>query len=77
MFKAQKGSHWDGQHLHDLYKQAHTPWEWLAELFDCAHNEGITIVSALFGLTWVDLRESLDSPIYMIASFEITDIPLS
>ncbi len=74
-FKAQKGSHWDGQYLHDLYKQAHTPWEWHAELFECAKNEDIIIFSSPFDPTAVELLEKIYAPAYKIASYEITDIP--
>jgi len=32
-FKINQGTHWDGQYLYDLYKEAFLPWEWHAELF--------------------------------------------
>jgi pseudaminic acid synthase len=29
-----KGTIWEGRKLYDLYKEAYTPWEWHAELFN-------------------------------------------
>jgi pseudaminic acid synthase len=71
-----KGTIWENQKLYDLYQEAYTPWEWHEQLFRVAKEEGLFCFSSPFDKTAVDLLESLDNPIYKIASFEITDIPL-
>lgn len=75
-FKINQGTHWDGQFLYDLYKEASLPWEWHKELFELAAQEGLICFSSPFDKTAVDFLEELNNPIYKIASFEITDIPL-
>ena len=75
-FKLNHGTIWDGRTLYDLYKEAYTPWEWHKDLRDYAHKLGLIFFSTPFDFTAVDFLEKLEVPIYKIASFEITDIPL-
>ena len=70
------GGLWAGETFYSLYQKAYTPWEWHEDIFKVAHEEGLVCFSTPFDKTAVDLLENLNSPIYKIASFEITDIPL-
>ncbi len=71
-----KNSLWNGKELHDLYKQAYTPWEWHKSIFDRAKQKGMEAFSSPFDETAVDFLESLNVPCYKIASFENTHHPL-
>lgn len=67
---------WDGRNLHQLYAEAATPWEWHKPIFDRCRDLGMIGFSTPFDPTAVDFLESLNVPVYKIASFEITDLPL-
>ena len=75
-FKISQGTRWDGQYLYDLYMEASLPWEWHKDLFELSKEEGLICFSSPFDKTAVDFLEDLNTPIYKIASFEITDTPL-
>lgn len=67
---------WASRTLYDLYQEAHTPWEWHKPIFDRARELGLLAFSTPFDETAVDFLESLDVPLYKIASLEIVDLPL-
>lgn len=75
-FQIKQGTIWDGQTMHQLYQKAYTPWNWHKDIFDEAQKCGLICFSTPFDFSAVDLLESLDNPIYKIASFEITDVNL-
>ncbi len=75
-FQAGKGTLWAGRCLYDLYREAYTPWEWHAGMFNVARELGMDIFSTAFDPTAVDFLEDLFVPLHKVASFEIVDIPL-
>jgi pseudaminic acid synthase len=71
-----RGTIWDGRRLHDLYQEAHTPWEWHAAIFAEARKRGLIAFSTPFDPTAVDFLETLEVPCHKVASFELVDIGL-
>lgn len=75
-FISDSTSLWKGRSLYNLYQEAYTPWEWHKALFDRAKERGMLCFSTPFDETAVDFLESLDMPVYKVASFENNHIPL-
>jgi pseudaminic acid synthase len=64
---------WGGRRLHSLYQEAHTPWEWHGELFELCRSLSVIPFSSPFDLTAITFLESLNAPMYKIASLETGD----
>jgi pseudaminic acid synthase len=64
---------WGGRRLYSLYEEAYTPWEWHKELFDLCRSLGVVPFSSPFDLSAVEFLESLNAPMYKIASLETGD----
>jgi pseudaminic acid synthase len=64
---------WGGRRLYQLYEEAQTPWEWHKELFELCRSLKVIPFSSPFDLTAVDFLESIDAPMYKIASLETGD----
>lgn len=75
-FGPKKEGLWKGIRPYDLYKEASLPYEWHSYLKERAESLGLIFFSSPFDLEAVDFLEQLNVPMYKIASFEITDIPL-
>jgi pseudaminic acid synthase len=64
---------WGGRRLHGLYQEAHTPWEWHPELFELCRSLDVMPFSSPFDISAVEFLESLNAPMYKIASLETGD----
>lgn len=71
-----KDGPWKGRELSALYDEAKTPWEWHVPIFNRCRERGIVGFSAPFDLESLDFLESINCPMYKIASLEITDLLL-
>lgn len=71
-----KDGPWAGNTFYGLAEKAQTPPEFVAQLFKHAREIGITALCTPFSPAGVDFLETLDCPIYKIASGWITDLPL-
>lgn len=67
---------WKGRKLIDLYRKAYTPWEWHPILFQKARELDMIPFSSPFDAEAVDFLETLNCPMYKIASFELGDFDL-
>lgn len=70
------GTIWNDVDLFDLYKKASTPWDWHSELNKEAEKNNLHFFSSPFDETAVDFLESMNVPLYKVASFEIVDVKL-
>jgi pseudaminic acid synthase len=75
-FRIGGGTLWDGRILHDLYREAYTPWEWQPKLKQVADDLGLQLFSSAFDDTAVDFLEEMNVPAHKVASFELVDVGL-
>ena len=75
-FGPRKEGLWKGLKPFDVFTEGSLPYEWHKELKLYAEDLGLIFFSTPFDKNGVDFLEDLNIPIYKIASFEITDIPL-
>ena len=76
-FKIPSSSPWSKYRTHyALYESAFTPWEWHPLLFQVARELNLIAFSSPFDESAVDFLESINCPIYKLASPEINHIPL-
>lgn len=67
---------WSGRNLHELYREAYTPWEWHEPIMRRARDRGLAAFSSPFDESAVDFLLDLDVPAFKIASFESNHHPL-
>ncbi len=75
-FRIRGGTLWDGRTLHDLYDEAHTPWEWQPKLKALCDELGLDLFSSAFDPSAVDFLEAMGVPVHKVASPELVDLPL-
>ena len=76
-FRVDNGSSWkEYNFLYDLYKKAHTPWDWIENLATYLDKKKFPWFASPFDQTAVNFLEEIGCSAYKVASPEITDIGL-
>ena len=60
----------------ELIKRIEMDWEWHKTLFEYCNKKNITFISTPFDEDAVDVLESVNVPVYKVASYELTHLPL-
>lgn len=71
-----KSGPWAGRTLVDLYRDCRLPWDWHATIFEHARSLDLGCFSTPFDDESVAFLETLECPVYKIASFEVTHLTL-
>ena len=71
-----KKSLWKNNSLFDLYRKSAMPLEWHEPIFNHCKKKGLICFSTPFDEESVNFLEKLKVPLYKVASFEITHLPL-
>ncbi len=75
-FVVRTNNAWAGRTLHDLYKEAMTPWAWHERLRDHAKAQGLEWFSTPFCAESARFLYDLGAPVFKIASFELQHLSL-
>ena len=75
-FGPRKTGIWKGQTPHEVFTKGALPYDWHMPLFTLARELGLQCFSTPFSEPAVDFLETINNPIYKIASFEIGHLPL-
>lgn len=75
-FVTNKNGLWKDYTPWKLFEEASMPYEWQPKLKEIAEKLGLICFSSPFDYEGVDFLESMDCPIYKVASPEIVDLPL-
>lgn len=67
---------WQKLTFHSIYKQGYTPWDWLPKLKKLAESLGMIFFTSVFDESAVDFNEEMAVPLYKVAAYEATHIPL-
>ena len=68
----EKTSLWKNSNLFDLYKKSSMKWEWQKKLFAYSKKKGLIPFSSPFHIEAVNFLETINCPMYKIASLENT-----
>ena len=75
-FRPRTNGIWKGKTSWDLYSKGSLPYEWHIEIQKLCKELDILFFSSPFDFEAVDFLETLNVPLYKVASLEITDLPL-
>lgn len=67
---------WQKETFYSIYQKGYTPWNWLPKFKKLAESLGMVFFTSVFGESAVDFNEKMGVPLYKIAAYEATHIPL-
>jgi len=70
------GGLWPNWSLYELYDSAFMPWGWYPDLQNVADINDITLFPTVYDMSSLAFAESMNVPVYKIASFEIGYVQL-
>lgn len=67
---------WQKLTFYSIYQKGYTPWDWLPKLKKLSESLGMVFFTSVFDESAVDFNEKMGVPLYKVAAYEATHIPL-